>query len=252
MVPGSPPDQSMRIPDDSLSSVFFLGVDVVDDARTSRVRYRGTGFYVRVQNESNPELHRLYFVTARHNIEQSREEPGALFVRVNTEDGGSVLSEVSKWDWTFHDDPTVDVAVLAPTFAHQADRTLQHTYIEADSCVTAERIRAYDIGVGTAIAIIGLFNQREGNERNVPIVRVGHHRGDARRADRRRDWERPVSGLLGRGSVNRRPQRLPGLCSSPTRASTQGQLNRAWRAAHWPDHVDVPDLRPRHRPLPLG
>lgn len=121
----------------------------------------------------DPELHRLYFVTARHNIEQSRNEPGTLYVRVNTEDGGSVLSEVSKWDWTFHDDPTIDVAVLAPTFAHQADRTLQHTYIEADSCVTPERIRAYDIGVGTAIAVIGLFNQREGNDRNVPIVRSG-------------------------------------------------------------------------------
>jgi hypothetical protein len=166
-------DGPMRIPDEWLDSVFFLGIERPGEDGTQRVVYGGTGFYVRVVNELDPDLHRLYLVTARHNIEDSRKEAGRLILRVNTDDGGSVSQEISKFGWTFHDDPTVDVAVVGPGFRRGGRPGLQHTYVEADQFVTPENIRDNVIGLGTEIAIIGLFNQREGSGRNIPIVRSG-------------------------------------------------------------------------------
>jgi hypothetical protein len=121
-----PPEDPMRIPDEWLKAVFFLGME-----RTRRgVVHKelvGTGFYYQVDNEFDASLHRIYFVTARHVIEGAQSERGSFHIRVNTEDGGSIWAETSKTDWVFHDDRTIDVAVLAPTFAQDAPRGLEST-----------------------------------------------------------------------------------------------------------------------------
>src|SRR6476646_359669 len=141
----------MRIPDHWLNSVFFLAVGRVGSDGATRLTYAGTGFYVRVANEWDPNLHRLYFATARHCIEQSQLVPGELQVRVNTEDGGALATEISKSDWTFHRDESIDLAVLAPRFEPTADRRLEHTFIEADACATPQVIDDFDIGVGSDV-----------------------------------------------------------------------------------------------------
>jgi len=158
----------MKLPDAWLSSVFFLGIE--GDAGPP---FRGTGFYFQVVNEFDPTLERLYFVTARHNIEGAHEAPGALFVRVNTEDQGSIHLPVSKDGWTFHHDSSVDVAVVSVNFAKNAERSLESTRLSEESCVTDSRIREFEIGAGSDISVIGLFTYREGFERNLPIVRSG-------------------------------------------------------------------------------
>jgi hypothetical protein len=162
----------MRIPDEWLSAVFFLGMDRTRGGLIHKVLV-GTGFYFQVDNEFDPSLHRIYFVTARHVVEGAQSEPGSFHVRVNTEDGGSIWAETSKTDWVLHEDPTIDVAVLAPTFADEAPRGLESTRLHDESCITEGRIAQYDIGVGTDASAIGLFNSRGGTERNIPIVRAG-------------------------------------------------------------------------------
>ena len=161
----------MRLPDEWLSSVFFLGIEG-DKGR----HYAGTGFYFLVESEFNPALSRIYFVTARHNIEGARELSGELFVRVNTEDGGSVHAVISKDEWTFHEDPTVDVAVVSVRFAEPGTdgaQSMESTRLHAEACLTEARIKEYDVGIGSDISVIGLFTMREGKDRNIPIVRSG-------------------------------------------------------------------------------
>jgi hypothetical protein len=168
-----PPEKAMRVPDDWLNAVFFLAIDRVGKDGSPQPEYAGTGFYFAVQNEQVEDLRRLYFVTARRCIEESRKAAGKLYVRLNTEAGGSILAPVSKTSWTFHRNPSIDVAVLAPTFALASEHALPHTYIEADACVTPDVSVRYDIGVGSDVTAIGLFGPRQGTDRNIPVVRAG-------------------------------------------------------------------------------
>ncbi len=62
----------MRIPDEWLDAVFFLGTSSSENA-VEIVKYRGTGFVLSAPNEFAPPLRRLYLVTAAHNIEGARK-----------------------------------------------------------------------------------------------------------------------------------------------------------------------------------
>jgi len=163
----------MRVPDEWLNAVFFLAIDRPDGQGGVRTDYVGTGFYLGVPNETDPKLRRLYFVTARHVIEGSQTEDGQLHVRVNTEDGGVALSPITKVDWVFHPDPSVDVAVLSPAFQTEGAPALQYTYIEEASCATPEVIESHHIGIGSDLTAVGLFTSRRGVARNIPVVRSG-------------------------------------------------------------------------------
>jgi hypothetical protein len=162
----------MRVPDEYLSSVFFLGLDTSHDD-VPEIHYAGTGFYFWLDNEFDPSLGRLYFVTARHSIERAQGAAGSLFVRLNTEDGRSVRTEIDKYEWAFHDDATVDIAAVAITFTGTDPRTVEHARLHRDSCLTAARIKEHNIGIGSETTVIGMFRPRPGDVRNIPVVRSG-------------------------------------------------------------------------------
>ena len=162
----------MRVPDEWLHAVCFLAIDRRDESGTVRPEYIGTAFYMRVPNEWNPDLARLYFVTARHVIAESRKEPGTLYIRVNTEEGGSETVTTSKFEWTFHKDPEVDVAVLGPRFGDKGPGLL-HAYIETDQCATPEVIAKEKLGIGSDLTAVGLYNRAWGDTGNAPVIRAG-------------------------------------------------------------------------------
>ena len=59
-----PRDWNMRVPDDVLKSVVFLG-RVLEKGSTREFRFLGTGFFVSVPS-SLPDLAYVYLVTAQH------------------------------------------------------------------------------------------------------------------------------------------------------------------------------------------
>lgn len=166
-------EEAMRVPDEWLSAVFFLGSDVHRKGAVE-TRYRGTGFYFSMENEVDPSLDRLYLVTAKHNILGARQDSGPLYIRVNTEDGASAKTTLAKKNWVFHKDPTIDVAVLSVDFRGPEDGPrLEYAYVHSELCLSDETATDYIVGIGSDVAVVGLFAQREGVKRNIPIVRAG-------------------------------------------------------------------------------
>ncbi len=159
----------MRVPEFFLTSVCFLCVEnPVGSAE--KYKYGGTAFFVSVPSDVLPECGHVYVVTARHNVIKSAEEGGPLYLRINTEDGGSEFFKI-KSDWEYPEDDAVDLAVLP--WDIRPDTHFVVGLIPLDMVVQRETIAQRDIGIGDDLLIAGLFTQRQGSTRNIPVVRQG-------------------------------------------------------------------------------
>lgn len=156
----------MRLADELLKSVFFFCVE----EPSGRISYRATGFFVSVPVIENPGMQIVYAVTARHVIEGTSQYPRA-FLRANTVAGGTQLVTWTGATWIFSDEPGSDVAVLpwAPNLA-----TFDCKWIPRSMFADQETLDREGIGIGDDIAMVGLFSMLSGNQRNQPIVRLGH------------------------------------------------------------------------------
>lgn len=168
---GVPPTEAMRVPDEWLSSVFFLALDTSRDG-IAQTHYLGTGFYFWLENEYDATLSRLYLVTARHVIAAVQNSPAPMYARLNTEDHSSIMAELKK-EWVFHEDDTVDIAVHGVQFTGVNPPAAEIVRLHPDACLNEDRIRKHDIGVGSDVTVIGMFFPRPGDARNIPVVRSG-------------------------------------------------------------------------------
>ena len=157
----------MRIPDDILKCVCFLCVRTMDRGREV-FKFGGTGFFISVPSEERPdETNYIYLITAKHNVEKS-QPLGELFLRMNTTDGGARFVEVNI-DWHYSDNEASDVAVMA--WAPPSE--FQYRHLHVDMSATNDVLKEHGIGIGDELSIAGLFSQRHGAQRNLPIVRTG-------------------------------------------------------------------------------
>ena len=165
---GMPKDALMRVPDDILRCVCFLCVKETKDG-SDRFHYGGTGFFVSLPSESQPDTSHIYVVTAAHNIEKAQRYGSNLYLRVNTLTGEAKHVEVEQ-PWTFPEKNGVDLAILgwAPPSSIFHFRT-----ISIESCATEAVFEKEDIGLGDELFCVGLFTQRHGTKKNQPIVRSG-------------------------------------------------------------------------------
>lgn len=153
----------MRVPDEVLQCVCFLCVK-----DRGRYHYGGTGFFASMPSEKYPEDSYVYIVTARHCIEKAKQY-GNLYVRLNKLDGKAGFVEMKR-EWYYPDNESSDAVVLDwPPLRH----IFKYKYLVRDMFVTDEVIKEQGIGVGDEIVMTGLFTQRYGNQRNIPIVRAG-------------------------------------------------------------------------------
>jgi hypothetical protein len=110
-------------------------------------------------------------------------------VRINRGDASELLL-VESPDWVFHDDPTVDVAVMEfPTVGFT-----RHDVRPWYGPNIAEGWSEQEFGPGDLAHTVGLFHYHAGTNKNIPIVHSGHiaaFSGDER--VRVRDWTRPSS-----------------------------------------------------------
>lgn len=166
-----PRDANMLIPDKTRQCVVYLG-RIESRGRRAKEVYFGTGMFVAMDHPGLPWSVFLYLATARHVAEHLIGHHGLM--RLNRLDGTSqVVHMAPDTRWYFHDDETVDVAVL-PLDPVPDPAIFELIYFEHKSFVTDAFIKSRGIGPGDEVHIVGLFAYVQGRRKNVPIVRMGN------------------------------------------------------------------------------
>ena len=159
----------MHIKDEVRKCVIFIARKKPTD---DQVHLCGTGFFVAIHDEDD-SVFVTYLVTARHVIERiaNGNTDGSVYLRLNHSDGPAELYQSDTSSWTFfEDDPRVDVAVLRIGIS----RKLDHKVISRQLFAKREVVEKKQIGVGDELFITGLFRNHAGEERNIPIIRMGN------------------------------------------------------------------------------
>jgi hypothetical protein len=157
---------AMRVPDNALKSVVYLGFK----GKGIAFRAVGTGFFVSRQREEGVVL---YLVTADHVARKLEKMKPTFAVRLN--DANGVACELipqgkPKW-WRHPDDKTIDAAVFP---WHLVSDRYPFSAFPSASFINADtRLRTL-VGIGDDVYITGLFRKWAGKERISPIVRCGH------------------------------------------------------------------------------
>ena len=105
----------MRVPDEILSAVVFVGRVVQKGSNQDRVLL-GTAFIVSVPSEKDKDSGYLYVVTAKH-VANSLSLGGTWFIRTNAKNGGILNVDVlgpAKWLSHPTEPNCVDAAVICP------------------------------------------------------------------------------------------------------------------------------------------
>lgn len=157
----------MLVPDEVRKCVVFL---LYNDKNHGTV-YAGTGFFIGVPTEL---LDFFYMVTAKHVIVsiQQKSVDNKVLIRMNDKQGGTKVVVTDASQWISHPtDSSVDVSILG--FAPPPE-LLDYISIPITMITTEEIIRRESIGLGDEVFITGLFVNRAGKTRNIPIVRAGN------------------------------------------------------------------------------
>ncbi len=168
----APDDYYMRVPQDLLNSVVFIGQRKSDQKGRESLRFGGTAFVVSVPDESDPQSRFFYLVTARHCIDNMFSYSPNIEIRYNTKDGDWRLVQSKESDWIFHPFEAACVDVAVARFSPGAD--FLGTHILSSCFLTDEAIKIGRIGPGDEVAIVGLFTKLEGRSKDIPLVRVGN------------------------------------------------------------------------------
>jgi hypothetical protein len=161
----------MRLPDEILKCVVFLGRTDLDQAtRLEKTVLGGTGFLVGIPVENENPL--VCLVTARHVAEHVQD--GEFFIRANLTRGGAqdfCLDAGTDVEWIYHPtDEALDAALLIWTPPPE----VEFRAISEDMFLNPQRLEAARIGVGDPTYITGLYRYLAGTQRNLPIVRTGN------------------------------------------------------------------------------
>jgi len=160
----------MRVPDVVLLSVCFL---FIKNHKTGNFQEVGTAFFVNLKSEAHSENRFTYLVTAKHIIDRTiKSGASSIYVRLNKKPSGVDFVEIAISAWVSHKDQTVDACVLPGNSLHAE---FEFADIDAvDMFATDERLEKDNLGIGDELQMIGLFSPLKGENRNHPIVRIGH------------------------------------------------------------------------------
>jgi hypothetical protein len=161
----------MRVPDEVLKSVCFLGRATVDEkSDTASVVIGATGFFVAHRSEFDPEIAHLYLVTAKHVTDKLINREFA--VRLNTAGSGAEGWAKGHANTRFyiHPDPAVDAAVVRFSF----DQSFDMAPVPTEMFLSDGEIKAGKVGPGDEVFMTGAFLKNIGSARNLPILRTGN------------------------------------------------------------------------------
>jgi hypothetical protein len=133
-------------------------------------RITATGFFLWFKDAP---YNFIYLVTARHVICNAKKysDDRKVDIYLNSVVGTRFKPiRISTKDWFYHpSDPAIDVAAIPFKLSPDVD----HSALEPEVYEMALEQKQWHIDVGTDVFITGLFQRREGNRRNIPIVRTG-------------------------------------------------------------------------------
>src|SRR5438034_8535121 len=162
-------DIDMRVPDEVLKSVVFIGVQ-----QGAVTKYIGTGFFVLLrEQEAGLPFQFTYLVTAGHVADDVDGIP--FTIRINKRSGAlATVNENEAGDFKWYRHPkgkVVDIAVcpwLVPSREFDA-KSLDTAYF-----LTPELAKETGIGVGDEVLMVGLFSKITDEARLIPITRIGN------------------------------------------------------------------------------
>ena len=162
----------MRIPDDLKKCVCFIGIKTPGES-IEKIRYIGTAFIVSVPSSKVPKSSFVFLVTAKHVA--VKIENKECYLRVNMKDGGSSLFGIENISWFYHPDevrPT-DVAVYPFALDKEILNAIDYHAIPIASFLSDKTRIEQGIGEGDNVFTVGLFSRHTGNQKNLPIIRMG-------------------------------------------------------------------------------
>ena len=157
----------MIVPDNIRKCVVFVGFRMA----TGEFRLAGSAFYIG-RDTGTETVKDVFLVTARHVIDGiGNLGIDKVYVRANTTAGTSLWAECSVSGWLFHSaGQSVDIALLKTGIPDGWD----HLVIPMSMCATPEMMASHEVALGDEVFVVGLFRHHHGNQRNIPIVRVGN------------------------------------------------------------------------------
>ena len=138
----------------------------------------GTCFFVA---RFTPERLSNYLVTAKHVWKNLKATDGQMFVRLNRINTGVLYVPLPKDGWVEYPDENVDLVVLpwlpGRELAKQGGVTLMPLHIDVISSsrrLAGELDKVWPPEECEEVFFVGLMMQHQGQERNFPVVRMGH------------------------------------------------------------------------------
>jgi hypothetical protein len=159
----------MFVDDNVRKCVVFLGTK-----EGGFFRPKATAFYISLQEHG---VGFRYLVTAEHVVSNLQSRSYEIWVRSNRKDGTAREDYLGPAQWSMHpgsDGLRTDVALMSVDFASDEDFLTIPLSPPHGIAATRQRLYAHNVGVGHEIFITGLFRSHYGNQRNVPVVRVGN------------------------------------------------------------------------------
>lgn len=126
-----------------------------------------SAFFVGVPLEGVEGVMRVYAVTARHVLDESRKY-GSLYIRINKPNTGYDQYTARQDDWTVN--PDTDVAVIKAGLPLDG---YDHRVLPVSMLLTQERAAQLGVGAGDEVFFVGMFSLQPGRERAQPIIRFG-------------------------------------------------------------------------------
>lgn len=164
-------DARVIVPDEVRKCVVYIGAEI-----SGKETWCGTGFFASRPWVSNSEARFQYLVTARHVIADlvHKHQVDEILVRLNARKGGVRVLRTKVADWRPHPDSTVDLK------CYRWDRSEIDAFdmlcvpLPANAA-TPDNLEQllFGLGPGDDVFVTGLFVNRAGSQRNIPIVRVG-------------------------------------------------------------------------------
>jgi hypothetical protein len=158
----------MRVEDNVRKCVAFVALRMRDET----YRFVGSAFWLGRDVPGQIHTAETYLVTARHVIEEiAKTGVDEVWLRVNKNDGSSAWGSTKISQWYMHpSDPSLDVAIIEMGVPVEGD----HLVLPYSLCLTPELAATHEMAVGEEIFIVGLFKHYYGEQRNIPIVRIGN------------------------------------------------------------------------------
>lgn len=158
----------MVVEDAIRKCVVFIGLEKADQSK----HLVGTAFLLVKDEPGKSHAHNAYLVTARHVVEGIRRKGlTKVFVKVNGTNGTTKWIATELSDWFIHPfDSSIDVAILELSSISGWD----HLGYPLSRCINDQILEKNNVGLGDEVFIVGLFSHHHGNNKNIPIIRVGN------------------------------------------------------------------------------